>query len=185
MDESESRGPGSHSRGQTGPDDIAVSPSDRTNPDANVQASGCVGNPGNDLKVLAEQRVSRRPKVSVMVITYNHEKYIAQALESVLMQETDFDFEINVIEDCSMTARKKLSCGTSENIQISSSRTSTKKISASRSPKRTSTGGSVPSPVTIWPSLKVTTIGRHRISCRSRLIFSRLILTSRYALTIP
>ncbi len=36
-----------------------------------------------------------------MVITYNHAKYIAQALESVLMQETDFNFEINVIEDCS------------------------------------------------------------------------------------
>jgi glycosyltransferase involved in cell wall biosynthesis len=36
-----------------------------------------------------------------MLITYNHEKYIEQALDSVLMQETDFDFEINVIEDCS------------------------------------------------------------------------------------
>lgn len=42
-----------------------------------------------------------RPKVSVMIITYNHERYIAQALESVLMQKTDFNFEINVIEDCS------------------------------------------------------------------------------------
>ena len=48
-----------------------------------------------------EERVRRRPKVSVMLITYNHEKYIEQALDSVLMQETDFDFEINVIEDCS------------------------------------------------------------------------------------
>ena len=44
---------------------------------------------------------SGRPKVSVMIITYNHEKYIAQALESVLMQQTDFHFEINVIEDAS------------------------------------------------------------------------------------
>jgi len=42
-----------------------------------------------------------RPKVSVMVITYNHEKFISQALESVLMQETEYTYEINVIEDCS------------------------------------------------------------------------------------
>lgn len=42
-----------------------------------------------------------RPKVSVMIITYNHEKYIGQALESVLMQRTNFPFEINVIEDAS------------------------------------------------------------------------------------
>ena len=56
---------------------------------------------GASLKPLTEQGARRRPTVSVMVITYNHEKYIAQALESVLMQETNFDFEINVIEDCS------------------------------------------------------------------------------------
>src|ERR1035441_8648873 len=32
------------------------------------------------------------PKVSVLMITYNHEKFIAQAIESVLMQKTDFPF---------------------------------------------------------------------------------------------
>lgn len=39
--------------------------------------------------------------ISVMLITYNHEKYIAQALDSILMQETEYEFEIIVIEDCS------------------------------------------------------------------------------------
>jgi glycosyltransferase involved in cell wall biosynthesis len=39
--------------------------------------------------------------VSILLITYNHEKYIGQALESILMQETEYDYEINVIEDCS------------------------------------------------------------------------------------
>ena len=39
--------------------------------------------------------------ISVMLITYNHEKYIAQALDSILMQETEYAFEIIVIEDCS------------------------------------------------------------------------------------
>lgn len=35
-----------------------------------------------------------KPKVSVCVITYNHEKFIAQALDSILEQNCDFDFEI-------------------------------------------------------------------------------------------
>ena len=39
--------------------------------------------------------------ISVMLITYNHEKYIGQALDSILMQETEYEFEIIVIEDCS------------------------------------------------------------------------------------
>lgn len=39
--------------------------------------------------------------LSVCVLTYNHEKYIAQALDSVLMQKTDFEFEVLVGEDCS------------------------------------------------------------------------------------
>ena len=40
-------------------------------------------------------------KVSVGLITYNHEKFIAQALDSILMQVTDFDYEIVVGEDFS------------------------------------------------------------------------------------
>lgn len=40
-----------------------------------------------------------KPKLSVILITYNHEKYIAKALDSVLAQETDFPFEIVVGED--------------------------------------------------------------------------------------
>lgn len=40
-----------------------------------------------------------QPKVSVCITTYNHEKFIAQALDSVLKQKTDFDFEILVGED--------------------------------------------------------------------------------------
>lgn len=39
--------------------------------------------------------------LSVCVLTYNHERYIAAALDSVLMQQTDFPFEILVGEDCS------------------------------------------------------------------------------------
>ena len=41
------------------------------------------------------------PLVSICTITYNHEKYIAEALDSFLMQETDFPFEIVIVDDCS------------------------------------------------------------------------------------
>lgn len=40
-------------------------------------------------------------KVSVSLITYNHEEFVAKALDSVLMQKTDFDYEIVIGEDCS------------------------------------------------------------------------------------
>ena len=41
------------------------------------------------------------PMVSVLMITYNHAPYIAQALDSILAQERDFDLEIVIGEDCS------------------------------------------------------------------------------------
>lgn len=40
-------------------------------------------------------------KVSVCMVTYNHERCIAQAVESVLEQETTFPIEIVIGEDCS------------------------------------------------------------------------------------
>ena len=40
-------------------------------------------------------------KLSVCLITYNHERFITQALESALAQKTNFEFEIVVGEDCS------------------------------------------------------------------------------------
>lgn len=42
-----------------------------------------------------------KPIVSIVCITYNHEKYIAQAIDSFLVQETDFPFEIIIGDDCS------------------------------------------------------------------------------------
>lgn len=41
------------------------------------------------------------PMVSVCCITYNHEAFLAQAIESVLMQETHFGVELVIGEDCS------------------------------------------------------------------------------------
>lgn len=41
------------------------------------------------------------PFVSVMLITFNHEHFLRQALDSILMQKRDFPIEINVIDDAS------------------------------------------------------------------------------------
>ncbi|MEH2204207.1 MAG: glycosyltransferase [Nostoc sp.] len=40
-------------------------------------------------------------KVSILMMTYNHENYIAQAIESVLMQEVNFEYEVVIGEDYS------------------------------------------------------------------------------------
>ena len=40
-------------------------------------------------------------KVVVAITTYNLERYIAQALESILRQKTSFPFKILVADDCS------------------------------------------------------------------------------------
>lgn len=39
--------------------------------------------------------------VSVCMITYNHEKFIAEAIEGVLMQEVDFEVELIIADDAS------------------------------------------------------------------------------------
>lgn len=55
-----------------------------------------------DAKEMAvDLRGVHRPMVSVGMLTYNHEKYIASALESILMQEVNFDYEIVICDDCS------------------------------------------------------------------------------------
>jgi glycosyltransferase involved in cell wall biosynthesis len=41
------------------------------------------------------------PLVSVLMLTFNHEKYLLEAIEGVLKQETDFDFELIISDDCS------------------------------------------------------------------------------------
>lgn len=43
----------------------------------------------------------QRPTVSVCCITYNHEQFLAEAIESVLMQVTNFEVEMVIGEDCS------------------------------------------------------------------------------------
>lgn len=44
------------------------------------------------------------------MITYNHEEFIAQAIESVLMQETNFAVELIIGEDCSTDGTRAIVC---------------------------------------------------------------------------
>ena len=47
-------------------------------------------------------------KVSVCVATYNHEKYIAECLQSLVDQKTNFRFEVIVGEDCSTDSTREI-----------------------------------------------------------------------------
>ena len=49
-----------------------------------------------------------KPIVSVVMITYNHEKYIQQAVEGVLMQQTDFPIELIIADDASPDQTEKI-----------------------------------------------------------------------------
>jgi glycosyltransferase involved in cell wall biosynthesis len=51
----------------------------------------------------------KHPLVSVMMTTYNHESYIRDAIEGVVSQQCDFEFELIIGEDCS-TDRTRAIC---------------------------------------------------------------------------
>lgn len=45
--------------------------------------------------------MSKKPKVSVYCLTYNHENFIRETLDGFIMQETDFPFEVIIHDDAS------------------------------------------------------------------------------------
>jgi glycosyltransferase involved in cell wall biosynthesis len=55
-------------------------------------------------------RLPDEPLVSVWMITFNHEKFIREALDSVLMQETNFPYEIVIGEDKSSDRTREIVC---------------------------------------------------------------------------
>ena len=52
--------------------------------------------------------MTTNPRVSVLVITYNHEKFVRQAMDSVLMQRTGFDVEIVAADDYSQDSTPEI-----------------------------------------------------------------------------
>lgn len=57
--------------------------------------------PRNQAEIMQNWGEASKPVVSIFCSTYNHESYIAEAIDSFLMQETDFPFEIIILDDCS------------------------------------------------------------------------------------
>jgi glycosyltransferase involved in cell wall biosynthesis len=55
-----------------------------------------------------EEKLCKNPVVSVHMITYNHEPYIRQAIEGVMMQQTDFEFELIIGEDASQDKTREI-----------------------------------------------------------------------------
>lgn len=47
-------------------------------------------------------------KVSVLVMTYNHAQFITQALDSVLMQQVNCEYEVLISEDCSTDGTREI-----------------------------------------------------------------------------
>lgn len=47
-------------------------------------------------------------KISIVMLAYNHERFIAKALKSVLMQETEYEYELIVGEDCSSDRTREI-----------------------------------------------------------------------------
>jgi len=48
------------------------------------------------------------PLVSVRILAYNHEKYIAQCIDSIISQKTDFAFEVIIGEDASTDRTREI-----------------------------------------------------------------------------
>lgn len=46
--------------------------------------------------------------VSIFMLTYNQEQYIAQAIDSILMQKTNFNFQLVIGEDCSTDTTRNI-----------------------------------------------------------------------------
>ena len=60
------------------------------------------------MQATANNNEFHRPMVSIGMTVYNQEKYVARAIESILMQQVNFDYEIVIAEDCSTDRSREI-----------------------------------------------------------------------------
>ena len=107
------------------------------------------------------------PLVSVCMTTYNHAPYLRQAVESVLSQQTSFDFELVLGEDCStdLTAEicREYAAKYPGRVRLV---TGARNVGWRANYRRTS----MPAAGNTWPTATATTGGPTPASCRCRPI---------------
>lgn len=74
-------------------------------PDLNENIKSIPANFGVDRQ---EHSVTGCPLVSILMLAYNHENFISQAIESILAQQCAFPFELVIGEDCSSDATAQI-----------------------------------------------------------------------------
>jgi glycosyltransferase involved in cell wall biosynthesis len=60
-----------------------------------------VSETSSEIEVADHAALVKAPVISVHMITYNHEPYLADAIEGVIRQQTEYPFELLIGEDCS------------------------------------------------------------------------------------
>lgn len=60
------------------------------------------------LEISDSDKLSSEPLVSIHMITYNHEKFIAKAIEGVVSQRVDFPIELLIGDDCSTDGTRNI-----------------------------------------------------------------------------
>ena len=116
------------------------------------------------------------PLVSVKMITYNHAPFIAQAIEGVLQQKTNFPFELIIGEDCSTDGTREIVFEYQKKYpDIIRVITSDKNVGAKKNGIRTMKAVSGESTL---PFARAMIIGRVHTNCKNRRIISRATRTA-------
>jgi glycosyltransferase involved in cell wall biosynthesis len=63
---------------------------------------------GGTVEVSEPAKLDIAPMVSVVMLAYQHECYLAQAIESVLSQRTEYSYELLIGEDCSLDSTRAI-----------------------------------------------------------------------------